>query len=47
MWKAWRIKQLDEDIKFCHPRWPEEKNFLENEKIDLDRFKSNYFKDFW
>ncbi|KAF6029536.1 hypothetical protein EB796_012105 [Bugula neritina] len=46
-WKEWRIKQIEEDINFCHPRWPEEKIFLENEKEDLDKFKSNYFQDFW
>ena len=46
-WRKWRIKQIDEDIKYCHPRWPEEKLFLENEKEQLDQFKSNYFQDFW
>ena len=46
-WRKWRIKQIDEDIKYCHPRWPEEKLFLENEKELLDQFKSNYFQDFW
>ena len=27
----WRRRQINRDLEFCHPRWPQEKIFLESE----------------
>ena len=24
-WKKWRKGELEKDMQFCHPRWPEER----------------------
>jgi len=30
--RLWRSRQLNRDMDYCHPRWPQEKHFLESEK---------------
>ena len=46
-WKQWREDEIDKDIEFCHPRWPEEKMYLVQEKKELDKMRPQYFSDFW
>lgn len=29
--RMWRTRQLNRDLDYCHPRWPQEKTFLESE----------------
>jgi hypothetical protein len=36
-WIDWRIGQLENDMKYCHPRWPQEKKYIEYE---INRVKS-------
>ncbi|XP_021345291.1 uncharacterized protein LOC110445166 isoform X4 [Mizuhopecten yessoensis] len=48
--KAWenrRTKDIEQDLQFCHPRWPEEELFLNSELKDLDKTSPKYFKDYW
>ncbi|XP_069127944.1 uncharacterized protein [Argopecten irradians] len=48
--KAWenrRMKDIEQDLQFCHPRWPEEELFLRAELKDLDKMSPKYFKDYW
>ncbi|XP_060072617.1 transient receptor potential cation channel subfamily V member 3-like [Ylistrum balloti] len=48
--KAWenrRMKDIEQDLQFCHPRWPEEELFLRSELKDLDKMSPKYFKDYW
>ncbi|KAM9308458.1 uncharacterized protein PAF06_012666 [Gastrophryne carolinensis] len=47
LWKEWREKELEKDLKFCHPRWPEEKEYLLKSMEDLKQSQLSYFKDFW
>eukprot|EP00079_Xenopus_tropicalis_P019808 XP_012809940.1 PREDICTED: transient receptor potential channel pyrexia-like isoform X1 [Xenopus tropicalis] len=46
-WKEWRKKELEKDLKYCHPMWPEEKEYLQKGIEDLHKVNSGYFRDFW
>ncbi|OCT75011.1 transient receptor potential cation channel subfamily A member 1 isoform X1 [Xenopus laevis] len=46
-WKEWRKKELEKDLKYCHPMWPEEKEYLQKGIEDLNKVHSSYFRDFW
>ncbi|XP_071119382.1 transient receptor potential cation channel subfamily A member 1-like [Haliotis cracherodii] len=46
-WVAWRTQQIKKDMKFCHPRWPEEAEFLNRELQDLNSLQLKYFQDKW
>lgn len=46
-WGEWRSAEIQKDLKYCHPRWPEEKKYILQE---LDRIKESdvrYFADMW
>ncbi|KAM5158169.1 uncharacterized protein ACMZJ9_009416 [Mantella aurantiaca] len=47
LWKKWRRKELEKDLKYCHPMWPEEKEYLLKSVEDLEKIQPSYFKDFW
>lgn len=47
MWKSWREKELKRDEKFAHERWPEEMNYINSEKEELENQKPQYFSDLW
>jgi len=48
IYKEWRASQVERDLENCHPRWPEEKRYLEGE---LERIRRNtrgtYFRNAW
>eukprot|EP00794_Sanderia_malayensis_P014065 gene14065-15531_t len=46
-WKEWRGKELERDLRFCHPRWPEEKKYLQQEIKEVNTTTISYFKDAW
>ncbi|XP_046327907.2 transient receptor potential cation channel subfamily V member 5-like isoform X4 [Haliotis rufescens] len=46
-WVKWRTKEIEQDMEFCHPRWPEEKQFLKSELTALDKLNPKYFNDAW
>ena len=44
----WRRKEVERDFAFCHPRWPQERNFVEQELKRIKQDKgNNYFSDAW
>lgn len=46
----WRRKEVERDLAFCHPRWPQEATFVEQElrRIKQDRGnQQTYFSDVW
>ena len=43
----WRRRQINRDIQFCHPRWKQEKTFLEHEMNNLDAASTGLLKDPW
>ncbi|XP_053571917.1 transient receptor potential cation channel subfamily V member 6 [Bombina bombina] len=47
LFKDWRKKELEKDLKYCHPMWPEEKEYLEKGIEDVMGKRAAYFKDFW
>ncbi|KAI8478980.1 LON peptidase N-terminal domain and RING finger protein 2 [Branchiostoma belcheri] len=46
-WQKWRTEEIKKDLTFCHPRWPEEREFLLREIEQIQEQKSVYFSDFW
>lgn len=46
-WKRWRIDELEKDLQFSHPRWPEERKYLEMERNDILDSGISYFNDAW
>ena len=46
-WQNWRICELERDVKFCHPRWPEERKYIEAEIADIRNSGISYFNDSW
>nr|AOR07029.1 transient receptor potential channel-like protein [Saccoglossus kowalevskii] len=46
-WKDWRTAELERDIEFCHPRWPQEKLYLEREVDEIQGMGPSYFSDSW
>ena len=48
--KKWRKKEVERDLAFCHPRWPQERTFVEQELRRIKHNKGNqqsYFSDPW
>ena len=46
----WRRKEIERDLAFCHPRWPQERTFVEQElrRVKQDKgIKQSYFSDAW
>ncbi|XP_070554969.1 polycystin-2-like protein 2 [Ptychodera flava] len=46
-WKAWKLWILENDMADCHPKWPQEKEWLDNEIEDINKMKASYFHDYW
>ena len=46
-WRVWRTKEVEKDLEFCHPRWPEEKNYIQTEIEQIRSYKRIYFQDGW
>ena len=46
----WRRKEVERDLAFCHPRWPQEATFVEQEMRRIKQDRGNqqiYFSDAW
>lgn len=43
----WRRRELDRDLEFAHPQWPEERDYIERERRELDESDSSYIRDKW
>ena len=43
----WREDELTRDIQYCHPRWPEERAYIEREIAELAELKPSYLVDWW
>lgn len=46
-WKRWRIAEIEKDLEHSHPRWPEERKYLEMERNDILDSGISYFNDAW
>ncbi|GFS22479.1 transient receptor potential cation channel subfamily V member 1-like isoform X2 [Elysia marginata] len=42
-----RTEDINRDLEFCHPRWPEEEKYLRQEIGELQDLKPKYFSDMW
>ena len=46
-WEKWRQEAIEKDLEFCHPRWPEEREYLESELTAVEDLSPKYFSDMW
>ena len=46
-WLDWREQQLNSDLEYCHPRWPGEHKYINQEKSSLHSQNVSYFHDNW
>lgn len=43
----WRKKEIKRDLEFCHPRWTQERTFVEQQVRQIKERKKTYFQDKW
>eukprot|EP00795_Rhopilema_esculentum_P002084 gene2084-17654_t len=46
-WKLYRIESLQEDLRYCHPQWPNERKVLEAQIERYSNMVGDYYKNFW
>eukprot|EP00794_Sanderia_malayensis_P013784 gene13784-15226_t len=46
-YQLWRVRQLERDLPYCHPRWPNELQYLESEIKRVRALQTSFFKDAW
>ena len=46
-WIVWKTNDLSRDRQYCHPRWPEELRYLDQELKSLRSQRALLFKDAW
>ncbi|CAL1548535.1 unnamed protein product [Lymnaea stagnalis] len=46
-WENKRTADIEKDLKYCHPRWPEEEKYLKSEIGEVEKLKPKYFSDPW
>ncbi|XP_070556522.1 uncharacterized protein [Ptychodera flava] len=46
-WKEWKRSIIADDMKYCHPKWPHEKIWLDRELEETNNVKASYFHDYW
>ena len=47
LWKKWKISNLRRDEQYCHPKWPQEKKFIELEIRSTGFKQRSYLHDKW
>nr|XP_054772707.1 uncharacterized protein LOC129280722 [Lytechinus pictus] len=46
-WKKWKINDIEKDFKYCHPRWPQERHYLEQQIDEITHNARSYFSEPW
>ncbi|XP_022090577.1 uncharacterized protein LOC110979250 isoform X2 [Acanthaster planci] len=46
-WKKWRIGEIEKDLRYCHPQWPQEQQYLRQEIEEINDQGAAYFSEFW
>ena len=46
-WRLWRTREIEKDIDYCHPRWPEERKYLDSELQQVRTYQRTYFREPW
>ncbi len=47
MWKEWRASELERDIEYCHPRWPQEAQYVNAEIKAVRNLSLMSGSDYW
>ena len=46
-YRMWRTRQINRDLEYCHPRWAQEKIFLESELKSVRETHGGILSDPW
>lgn len=46
-YKEHRLDYIKKQIPYCHPRWKEERGFLDKEVTRIEKYKSTFWRDPW
>eukprot|EP00794_Sanderia_malayensis_P006243 gene6243-6962_t len=47
-WRDWTVRNLENQLEHCHPKWPDERKYIENEIERTWKFSGTYSRDlFW
>ncbi|XP_046853071.1 transient receptor potential cation channel subfamily V member 3-like [Xenia sp. Carnegie-2017] len=46
-WRQWRVDDLSRDLQYCHPRWPQERTYLEAEIKAVENPPILASSDYW
>lgn len=46
-WRQWRVDDLSRDLQYCHPRWPQERTYLEAEIKSVQNPPILAHSDYW
>ena len=46
-WREWRASELKKDMRYCHPRWPQETKYLQSEIDAVRNLSLIWSTDWW
>ncbi|XP_071485683.1 uncharacterized protein [Diadema antillarum] len=46
-WKKWKISDIERDYEYAHPRWPQEKQYLDQQIEGIQDKSPSYFAEAW
>ena len=41
-WREWTIRNLESELENCHPKWPDERKYIESEINRVWNFSGTY-----
>ncbi|XP_030011253.1 transient receptor potential channel pyrexia [Sphaeramia orbicularis] len=47
LWQRWAELRVNDDLRCCHPMWPQENVFLLDQRKMIDRMRGSYCRDVW
>ena len=46
-YEQWKMREIERDLQFCHPQWPEERRFVSSEVYRIKSDSSSFLGDPW
>ncbi|XP_041866650.1 transient receptor potential channel pyrexia [Melanotaenia boesemani] len=47
LWQEWAEQRLQDDLRYSHPMWPQERRFLLDQIAQIHRIRGSYSQDLW
>ena len=41
-WKEWMARNLEDELEHCHPKWPDERKYIESEIQRVWKFRGTH-----